>query len=85
MNNKGQVLGLTILSILGVIIIGFMFLNFILPEVTNFRTALTCSDADNISDGTKVLCLIGDSTVPIYVIALFTIVTGVVARRFFIR
>ena len=82
MNKKGASLGLAILSALGVFIIGFMFINFLMPEVTNFRIDLNCAYADDISDGTKLLCLIGDAGIPIFVLAVLSLGVGAITRRF---
>jgi hypothetical protein len=82
MNNKGQILGLSILSFLGILIIGFTLLNFLMPEVTNFRSAMSCSDAANIADGVKVTCLIGDATIPVFIAGILSLAIGVIARRF---
>ena len=52
MNKKGGI-GLAILSTIGIFIIGFMFLNFLMPEVTQFRADMSCASADEIHDGGK--------------------------------
>lgn len=85
MNNKGQILGLSILSFLGILIVGFMFLNFILPEVDTFRINLDCSNAAGISDGGKVLCLVGDLAVPLLIIAILSIAIGAILKRFIFK
>jgi hypothetical protein len=82
MNKKGSSLGLAILSFLGIIIIGIMFVNFLMPEVTTFRDAMSCSDAANIGDGVKVTCLIGDATIPVFIAGILSLAIGVIARRF---
>lgn len=73
MNKKGQSMGLGILSFLAVLIIGLMFVNFLMPEVTTFRTEMSCSSADTISDGTKLLCLFGDATIPYVIVLIFSL------------
>jgi len=85
MNKKGQILGLSILTFLGILIVGFMFVNFILPEVTDFRTNLSCADASAISDGTKVLCLVGDLAVPLFIVAILSVAIGVITKRFIFK
>lgn len=82
MNKKGSSLGLAILTTLGVFIIGMMLVNFLMPEVTNFRIDLNCASASTISDGTKLLCLVGDSAVPIFVVAVISLGIGAITRRF---
>lgn len=75
-------MGLAILSALGVFIVGLMFVNFLMPEVTNFRIDLNCAYADDISDGTKLLCLVGDAVVPIFILAVLSLGVGAITRRF---
>ena len=82
MNKKGASLGLAILTTIGVFIIGFMFVNFLMPEVTNFRIDLNCAYPDDISDGTKILCLVGDAGIPIFIIAVISLAIGAITRRF---
>lgn len=81
MNKSGQTMGLAILSALAVFIIGLMFVNFIMPEVTTFRSALECSSAATISDGTKLLCLIGDATIPYLIIGIVSLAVGAITAR----
>ena len=82
MNKKGASMGLAILSALGIFIIGFMFINFLMPEVTVFRTTLDCANAAGISDGTKLLCLVGDAGIPIFILAILSLGVGAITRRF---
>jgi len=82
MNKKAQSLGLTIMSVIFILIIGFTALNFLLPEVTDARNNLNCSSAATISDGTKLLCLVFDLTIPYYIWILLGVVIGSVAMRF---
>lgn len=81
MNSKGQTMGLAILSFLAVLIIGLMFVNFLLPEVTNFRVDMSCASADTISDGTKLLCLFGDATVPYVIVLIVSLAVGAITVR----
>ena len=82
MNKKGATLGLAIITALGVFIIGFMFLNFLTPEVSNFRIDLNCADASSISDGTKLLCLVGDAGIPVFILAVLSLGIGAITKRF---
>jgi hypothetical protein len=81
MNNKGQTLGLAILSSVFIFIIGMMIINFIIPEVTEFRINLNCADASSISDGTKLLCLVGGTAVPYWILLIFSIIVGAIVSR----
>lgn len=78
---KGQSYPLAILSMLGILIVGFTFINFILPEISSSRIDLNCADASNIHDGNKVLCLVVDSAAPYYIIVIISLVVGIVISR----
>ena len=80
MNKKGS-LGLAIISAIVVFIVGLMMINFIMPEVTTFRTALSCSSAADITDATKLLCLAGDAVVPYFILIVFSLVIGGLTSR----
>lgn len=62
-------------------IIGMTVVNLIMPEVTTFRTDMSCSDAASISDATKLTCLIGDATVPYFIILVFSIAGGFLVEK----
>ena len=83
MNKKGQSLGLGIMSAIFVFIVGIMFINFIMPEVSTARTELNCADASNISDGTKLLCLVVGTTIPYWIILIFSIAIGFITARMY--
>ncbi|MBW2965490.1 hypothetical protein KY342_00130 [Candidatus Woesearchaeota archaeon] len=80
-DKKGQTMPLAILSSLAVLIVGLLFVNFLMPEITNARTDLSCSSASTIHDGAKILCLITDSVVPYFIIVIFSIITGVIVNK----
>ena len=80
MNKKGN-LGIAIVTSIVIFIIGFASLNLLMPEVTQFRTDMDCATAADISDGTKVLCLIVDTTIPYWILLILSLsVGGIVAR-----
>ena len=81
MNKFGQTLGIAIISSIFVFIIGLLFLNFLMPEITDFRVNMNCADAANITDGTKLLCLCSSSLVPYFIILVFSITIGGVTSR----
>ena len=68
-------------KIYGLIIIGFMCINFVKDEVTRTRGDLNCSDASNISDATKLLCLVVDTTVPYWIWIILSIAIGGITGR----
>ncbi len=75
-SKKGQTLGIAIISALVFLIIGLTVVNFITPEVDTARTDLNCSSPDDISDGTKLLCLAVDITVIYWIIIVFSVLIG---------
>ena len=74
-------MGLAILSALAVFVCGFLFINFLMPEVTTFRTSMSCSSVDTISDGQKIVCLFGDATVPYFILGLLSLAIGGITAR----
>jgi len=84
MNNKGQTFGITLLSVIFVFIIGFVCVNFLLTEVSTFRVNLNCASPATISDGTKLLCLMVDTTIPYWIYLVFAITVGAVAARIYL-
>lgn len=80
-NNRGQSLGLIIVSSLVLLVVGLMCVNFLMPEVTNFRENMNCSSVDDISDGTKLQCLMADITIPYWIMVIFTVVIGAIIMK----
>jgi len=64
MNKRGQTLGVAVISIIFIFIIGMMSINFLFNEVSDFRSNLNCATAADITDGTKLLCLVVDTSIP---------------------
>jgi hypothetical protein len=81
MNKKAQTMGLAILSFLAVFVIGIMFVNFLMPEVNTFRTEMSCASETTISDGTKLLCLFGDATIPYVFVLVISLAIGSITSR----
>ena len=81
MKTKAQSLGLAIIVSIFILIIGFTILNFVKDEVTRARTDLSCADAADISDGTKLLCLAIDGVVPSWIVIIFSIIIGAITVR----
>lgn len=80
MNNRGQ-LSLAIINAIFIFIIGMLIINFLMPEVTDFRTNMNCDSYTTISDGTKLLCLVGDVVVIYWIWLVFSIVIGIILAR----
>lgn len=83
MNKKGQLgWGFAIVMMISLFLIGMLNINFIKDEVTRARNSanLDCSNSD-ISDGTKVLCLVVDIVVPYFIILVFSFAGGILAKK----
>lgn len=83
-SKKGQSTGIAIISAIFILIVFMSSVNFIIDEVTTASINLNCSDASNISDGTKLLCLVVNSTVIYWVWLAVSIAVGLILARFVI-
>jgi len=83
-DKRGQTLGITIVSLIFLFLIGFTTINFLFDEVDTFRVALDCTNAAGISDATKLLCLVVDTTVPYWIYLILTITVGAIAARMYL-
>lgn len=79
-NKRGQTLMMSIITAIFIFIIGFIFVNFIMTDVTTFRTAMDCNNA-SISDGSKLTCLMGDSVVIYTILILLSSAGGIIISR----
>lgn len=85
LGKRGQSLGLAIISAIMVFIIGMLCINFVMAEVTSFRIGLSCASPNTISDATKLLCLVGDATVPYFILLVFSVSIGAIVGRLAMR
>jgi hypothetical protein len=81
MENKKAQLGLAIINAIFVFIMGMLIINFLMPEVTNFRVNMNCDSYTTISDATKLLCLVSDITIVYWIWLIFSITIGVIISR----
>jgi len=81
MNNKGQA-GLAIIFGITIFLVGMVSLNFIKDEVTTARSSAGLNCAGDISDGTKLACLVVDFVIPYLFIIIISIAGGLIASRF---
>ena len=84
LSKRGQTLGITLVALIFVFIIGMMTINFLFDEVSNFRVNLNCAAPAAISDGTKLLCLAVDTTIPYWIFLMFAITIGAIAARMYL-
>jgi hypothetical protein len=83
MNNKGQA-GIAIVIAMMIFIVGMSAINLLKPEITTLRTVtgLNCVNASAISDGTKMTCLAVGATIPLVIIAVFSVAGGIIFNKF---
>lgn len=67
MNKRGQSMGIAIMGLIFFVIIGLSCVNFFFNEVDTARSELNCASTADISDGSKLLCLIVDITIPYWI------------------
>jgi hypothetical protein len=81
MRNRGQTMGIAIVSAIFIFIVGFLVINFLMGEITSFRADMQCANPAAISDSTKLLCLATDATVPYWIVLMFSILVGAITSR----
>jgi len=77
-NKKAQSTGLAIMGLIFFAIIGLTAVNFFFNEVDTARSELNCANADQISDGAKLLCLVTDLTIPYWIWIILSVAIGFV-------
>jgi len=85
MNKKGQTLALSIMMGIMIFVVGMLIMNFLKPEVTTARSVgsgLNCSYAGNITDGTKLTCLVFDLVIPYWILIIVSAAGGAILGRF---
>jgi len=85
MKGKKANMSLAVLSALAVFVCGFLFINFLTPEIDTFRTAMDCSNVAGITDGQKIMCLGGGLVVPYFIIGLLSLAIGGITSRLTLR
>lgn len=83
-SKRGQSLGLSIISILFFLVIAFSSINFIMDRVTDTAIELNCDSAATISDGTKFLCLMTDTTIIYVMLCIMSVIVGTITARLLI-
>ena len=85
-NKKAQGLGLSIIVAIVIFIIGITCVSLLKPEITRARSAtnLNCEDTDNISDGTKLTCLVVSVVIPYFIVLILSLAGGLITQRFII-
>ena len=85
-NKKAQGLGLSIIVAIVIFIIGITCVSLLKPEITRARSAasLNCEDTANISDGTKLTCLVVSVVIPYFIVLILSLAGGLITQRFLI-
>lgn len=81
MNKRGQSIGLTLISVIFFWIIGFSSINFIMSDITDASSQLSCDSASTITAGTMFLCLMLDTTVIYFIVTILSVVLGAITAR----
>jgi len=81
MNRRGSIF-LSVIFAGALLIFAMLMLNFLITQITEVRDAdhLNCSSS-TISDGTKVLCLVTDTTIPAYFLTAVLLVGGLLIGK----
>jgi hypothetical protein len=80
MNKRGNLFAAAMVALI-LFMVGMLVTNFFMPEVTQARTDLSCASAGSISDGTKIMCIMVDSTVIYWIILVCSIAGGVIFEK----
>jgi len=88
MNSKGQTVFLSIVIGSFLFVSGMVLLNFIDETLWNdgedsLINELDCDNSD-ISDGTKLTCLIGEAVVPFFILSVISAAGGIITARFLV-
>lgn len=78
--SRGQTLGLSILYGAFFFIFFIMIINFLQPDIRAAQQSLDCSNT-NISDGSKIACLLVDGLMPYFIILVVSAALGAVTSR----
>lgn len=80
MNKRGNIMAVIIMAFL-LFSVGFIVANFFKVPISDARTALDCSNAAGISDGTKLMCLGVDMTMIYWIILVLSIAGGAIIDK----
>lgn len=83
MNRKANVMTAVMMALI-FFMAGALVINFIKDDITISRNSanLDCANDANISDGTKITCLLMDAAIPYIFIAIFSLIGGIVTEKF---
>ncbi len=83
MKKKGEG-GLAIVTAIFIFIVGMSAINLFKDDITLSRTinGINCVDSSAISDGFKLTCLGFDLIIPISIILVISVSTGLIVNKF---
>jgi len=81
MNKRGNI-GIGVITAIFIFLIGFATLNLLLPEVSTFRVDMHCDSPDDITDSTKLLCLVVDLAIPYWIVVIISVAIGGIVAKF---
>ena len=81
MKNKKANMYAAVMVAIVLFMIGMIIVNFLKPEVTTARASLNCAAPTEITDGTKIMCLVVDTTVIYWMVLVFSIAGGLITEK----
>jgi hypothetical protein len=79
-NKKGTIFSFVLLTIM-LFVTGLIITNFLKSPIDETRISLSCSTPDDISDGTKLMCLLIDSTIIYWIVLIFSLLGGIALNK----
>lgn len=80
MNKRGNIF-FGIVIALFIFASGVLFMPFIEDDITTYRNDMSCSQADSISDGAKLSCLMTDGLMPYFIWFFISLALGILGGR----
>ena len=77
-NKKGQSTGLAIMGLIFFAVIGLTVVNLFFNDIDTARAELNCASPDDISDGSKLTCLVVDLVLPYWIWIVLSVAIGFV-------
>lgn len=86
MNNKGGATLIAIITAALIFMSGMLMINFFKADIDTFRENMGCNVANTndsiLSDGSKLVCLGSDLTIPYFIVAIISTAGGIILARF---
>ena len=86
MNRKGGATLIAIITAALIFMSGMLMVNFFKSDIDDFREKMGCNSANTndaiLSDGSKLVCLGSDLTIPYFIVAVISTAGGVILAKF---